>query len=544
MSAVPRVFMRVLSLASCAGLAVACSGGGPTSPVKAPSPTPTTPTTPGPSTPAPSADPPVAVREFRGIWVATVANIDFPTAAGLPVATQRAELRALLDRAQAIGMNAVILQVRAAGDALYTSSIEPSMKSLAGQQGSDPGWDPLSEAVTEAHARGLELHAWFNPFRAGNPSDSLALAPSHLFRARRDLGRVAQGQLWFDPGEPEVQDHVMRVIQDVLARYDVDGVHLDDYFYPYPTSGAAIPIQFPDDASYAKYLQAGGVAMDRADWRRQNVNRFVERLYRDVKATKPLVKVGLSPFGIWRPGTPAGIVGLDAWRDIFADSRLWLEQGWVDYFAPQLYWSIASSGQSFPSLFNWWLSVNARQRHVWPGLAAYRVADGTSSAFTAREITQQIDLIRAGAGAQAGGARGALFYNTTTIRNNRGNLADSLTARFAGPSLVPTTPWLDAVAPATPSLTVTTQPTLVRATWASGAGESPSWWLLRWRVRAGWRHRVLWGTERSADLSGADASDRPDVVMVAALDRAMNLSADVRWNAASGVATGQLARSP
>jgi uncharacterized lipoprotein YddW (UPF0748 family) len=226
-------------------LAAACSGsgGGPTGPAPV---TPTTPAAP------PGADPPVPAREFRGLWVATVANIDWPTQAGLTQAAAVAELRTILDRAALLKMNAVILQIRAAGDALYPSSREPWARALAGTQGIDPGWDPLGTWITEAHARGLELHAWFNPFRAGNLSDTNRLAPNHLAKLRPDLARIAQGQIWFDPGEPEVQQHTLDVIVDVLNRYDVDGVHLDDYFYPYPVAGAAIPVQFPDDGSYAR----------------------------------------------------------------------------------------------------------------------------------------------------------------------------------------------------------------------------------------------------------------------------------------------------
>ena len=483
------------------------------------------------ATPTVPADPPATVREFRGLWIATVANIDWPTSSSLSVDAQRAELRALLDKAQSLGMNAVILQVRSAGDALYRSTLEPWARPLTGTQGNDPGWDPLAEAVLEAHARGLELHAWFNPFRAGNLSDTIRLAPTHLYRARPDLGRIAQNQLWFDPGEPEVQDHVMRVVLDVVARYDIDGVHLDDYFYPYPVSGAALPIQFPDDGSYARYLAAGGAAMDRAEWRRQNVNKFLQRLYLGVKGARATVKVGISPFGIWRPGNPAGITGLDAWRDIFADSKFWLQQGWMDYCAPQLYWSLASTGQNFTALLDWWLDANIARRHLWPGLAAYRVADGTSSAFAASEITNQLSLVRTAGGARAGGARGALLYNATVVRTNRGGLADALATSFEVPALVPATPWLDAVSPGVPQVTVESLSQSIRVQWSPAAGDSVSWWLVRWRQKAGWRSRLVWGATRNMDLSGVNAADRPDAVAVAALDRVMNMSSDARWRA-------------
>jgi uncharacterized lipoprotein YddW (UPF0748 family) len=445
------------------------------------------------------------------------------------VDAQRAELLSLLERAKSLNMNAVILQVRSAGDALYRSSIEPWSRSLTGTQGTDPGWDPLAEAVAAAHARGLELHAWFNPFRAGNLSDTNRLAATHLYRARPDLGRIAQNQLWFDPGEPEVQNHVMSVILDVVARYDIDAVHLDDYFYPYPVSGATLPIQFPDDGSYAQHLAAGGPAMDRADWRRQNVNQFIQRLYLGVKAARPTVKVGISPFGIWRPGNPSGIVGLDAWRDIFADSKHWLQQGWMDYCAPQLYWSLASTGQNFTALLGWWLDANIAQRHLWPGLAAYRVADGTSSAFSANEIVNQLSLIRTAGGARAGGARGALLYNASVVRVNRGGLADALATAFATPALVPATPWLDATAPRTPQVSVQSLSSSIRVLLAPAAGDTVSWYLLRWRTRSAWRSRLVWGATTSVDLPGVDATDSPDALAVAALDRVMNMSADVRW---------------
>ena len=443
-----------------------------------------------------------------------------------------AELRLILDRAQALRMNAVIVQVRAAGDAIYPSSFEPWSRVLAGTQGVDPGWDPLLAWVTEAHQRGLELHAWFNPFRAGNVSDTARLAANHLAKSRPDLARIAQNQLWFDPGEPEVQQRALDVILDVLTRYDVDGVHLDDYFYPYPVAGAARPVQFPDDASWDKYRAAGGADMPRADWRRQNVDRFLERLYAEVHRVKPLARVGLSPFGIWRPGFPAGITGLDAWADIFADSRKWLENGWADYFAPQLYWSMSSVGQNFSALLDWWLSVNTQRRHVWPGLAAYRVADGSSSQYAAGEITAQIAHVRSRGGAAAGGASGTLLYNTTTVRVNRGGLADALaTAVYGGAAVVPSFTWLDPTAPASPLLSVEPRSSAMRAQWTPGAGESARWWLVQWRTSTAWNAKVVWGAERSLDIPFTGTADRADVVAVTALDASMNASPVTIWRA-------------
>jgi uncharacterized lipoprotein YddW (UPF0748 family) len=510
----------LLLVAACSG-----SGGGPTSPTPG---TPTTPTTPL------SADPPALAREFRGLWVATVANIDWPTQTGLSQTAAVAEMRTILDRAALLKMNAIVLQIRAAGDALYPTQKEPWARSLGGAQGIDPGWDPLATWITEAHARGLELHAWFNPYRAGNLSDTNRLAANHLAKARPDLARIAQGQIWFDPGEPEVQQHTIDVITDVLARYDVDGVHLDDYFYPYPIAGAAIPVQFPDDASYAKYIAAGGAAMARADWRRQNVDLFLQRLYAEVHRVKPTMRVGISPFGIWRPGNPAGITGLDAYADIFADSKKWLENGWVDYFAPQLYWPLTSIGQNFTALLDWWLSVNTKRRHLWPGLAAYRVADGSSSAYAASEITAEITAVRLRAGASAGGASGALLYNTTSVRLNRGGLSDALiVGSYASPGIVPAFPWIDAIAMPAPTLAVSQQSSAMRLQMTPGDLESPRWWVVQWRTATAWETRVVWGATRTLDLSFSGTTDRANVIVLTAFDASMNASPTAIWRAAT-----------
>lgn len=274
-----------------AAVAIACSGGG--TDIVAP------PIVP-PVTPADTAAPAVQ-REMRGLWVATVANIDWPSRSTLTADQQRAELTDIMTRAATTGINTIILQVRPAGDAVYQSSLEPWAALLTGTQGNSPGYDPLAFAIQEAHARGMELHAWINPFRAGNTSDTARLAPLHLYNTKRNLVRVYGGNLWMDPGEPEVQDHSMRVIADIVRRYDIDGIHADDYFYPYVVNNSAgQPLAFPDDATYSRY----STGLPRGDWRRANVDRFVERLNREVHAIKPTIKVGISPFGIWRPGFP------------------------------------------------------------------------------------------------------------------------------------------------------------------------------------------------------------------------------------------------
>ena len=509
-------------------LAAACSGGDtPTSPSVPPIITP--PVIP-PSGPAALVIPAIT-REFRGLWIATVANIDWPSRTGLSTVAQQAELIAILDRAKSAGLNAIVLQVRAAGDALFPSTLEPWSRSLSGTQGVDPGWDPLAYAVAQAHERGLELHAWFNPFRAGNASDTSRLAPLHFAKRRPDLARLFCGQLWFDPAESAVQEQALNVVRDVVRRYAVDAVHLDDYFYPYPDSRCP-NLEFPDSAAFASYRTAGG-SLARADWRRDNVNRFVERLYAETHAIAPTVRVGLSPFGIWRPGNPAGIVGLDAYASIYADSRLWLQRGWADYFAPQLYWSIASTGQSFPALLDWWSQQNTMRRHLWPGLAAYRVADGTSSAFAASEIIAQVALARQRA-SLSGGPSGTVLYNTTTVMRNRDGLTTSLAdGLFATRALVPATSWLDGIAPTMPTLTVSqaSSAASLRVSIAGDGGEPLSWWLVRWRNGAAWSQQLIPADTRVLDVPPAVGTVATDAIVVNAIDRVGNASEHALWRA-------------
>lgn len=501
---------RLLSLAASAILLAACGG----------SEAPTAPVTP---TPPALLTIPAINREFRGMWIATVANIDWPSRSGLSVSQQQSELTAILDMAQQAGLNAIILQVRASGDALYQSALEPWAKSLTGAQGIDPGYDPLTFAVTQAHARGLELHAWFNPFRAGNLSDTLTLAPLHFARRRPDVTRRYCTQLWFDPGAQAVHDQAIAVITDVVTRYDIDAVHLDDFFYPYPDSRCP-SLDFPDSATYAAYTQIGGT-LSRADWRRDNTNRFVERLYGAVHTASPTTRVGISPFGIWRPGNPAGITGLDAYGSIYADSKNWLQRGWVDYFAPQLYWSTSSTGQNFSALLGWWAQQNTLKRHLWPGLASYRVNDGTASAFAAAEIPAQITIARQQA-SSSGYFAGSLLYNTTSIKNDVGGLRALLTAGvFSAPALPPASSWLDNVAPAAPTLSVSTVGSSLRVSISPSASDALAWFLIRWRTSGAWSQKTLPVASRSIDVPSAGV----DAVVVNAIDRAGNASTEVTW---------------
>jgi uncharacterized lipoprotein YddW (UPF0748 family) len=342
-------------------------------------------------------------RELRGVWVATVANLDWPSRRDLTPDEQRRELTAMFDRFAELGLNAVFLQVRPAADAIYPSALEPWSEFLTGTIGRDPGWDPLAFAVQEAHARGLELHAWFNPFRARHSSQTSPIPTGpHL---------VPYGQfVWLDPGDENVRRNTIAVVVDVVKRYDVDGVHMDDYFYPYPVAG----IEFDDDRTYRE----SGSGLSRADWRRRNVNHFIRDLHRAVKDVRPGVEVGISPFGIWRPGHPPQIEGFDAYDGIYADARLWLQRGWVDYLAPQLYWPIAKREQSFPVLLRWWVEQDRHRRGIVAGMSVNRVASGRPNSVPPEEIARQLALVRA-----QKGASGFILFSARTLMEDRAGIA-------------------------------------------------------------------------------------------------------------------------
>lgn len=395
-----------------------------------------------------SAQPPTLMREFRGVWVATVANIDWPSKPGLPVESLRAEMTRILDAAAGAGLNAVVLQVRPACDAIYPSALEPWSEFLTGRSGSPiagtsggESVDPLAEWVREAHARGMELHAWINPFRARHFESRHPDAASHVSNAHPEWVRRYNRYLWLDPGHPGARAHSLAVVDDLLARYDLDGIHFDDYFYPYPEGGQA----FPDDETYGAYRREGGT-LDRDAWRRENIDGFVRDLYQRAKARARRVKVGISPFGIWRPGNPPAVRGFDAFAGLHADARRWVREGWLDYVSPQLYWKLEAPQQPFARLLDWWIDQNDQQRHVWPGLYASRVLpagetgkDGNPApSWEPGDVVAQVMATRA-----SGGASGTVLFSAKALVENRRGLADALRAGpFAPPALVPESPWL------------------------------------------------------------------------------------------------------
>ncbi len=429
--------------------------------------------------------PPEPRREFRGAWVASVYNLDWPSKPGLSTAAQQAELRTLLDRAVALKLNAIVLQVRPQCDALYASKREPWSAFLTGKMGREPEpfYDPLEFAVREAHARGLELHAWFNPFRALANSD-WPVSADHVSKRHPEWIRRYGKQLWLDPGDAAARDYSREVILDVVRRYDVDGIHIDDYFYPYPIKSASGGnLAFPDGASFT------GAIAGRDDWRRANIDGFVQQLYRGIKAEKRWVKFGISPFGIWRPRVPASIeAGLDSYGQLFADSKRWLNEGWCDYFSPQLYWSISPAMQSFPVLLDWWRGENLAHRHLWPGVATERIGATRS----AQEIANQILLTR------KDGGPGSIHWSAKSLTKNIGGISDLLRAGlYSQLALVPASPWLGVGEVEKPTFSVSGK----KVSWAGEA----RWWLIQTRRGGEWTSRLAPSGEQAVGTEGLDA---------------------------------------
>jgi len=464
-----------------------------------------------------SLKPPIVAREFRGVWVASVKNIDWPSKPGLTTEQQKSELITLLDRARQLRLNAVLLQVRPSCDALYASQLEPWSEYLTGQMGRAPSpyYDPLAFAVEEAHKRGLELHAWFNPYRARHSAAFSGLSGGHISKTKPQVVRTYGKSLWLDPGEREVQEHSLNVVLDVVRRYDIDGVHFDDYFYPYPekaANGAVLP--FPDWSSWKRYRDGGG-RLERDDWRRENVNLFIVRVSQAVRAAKPWVRFGISPFGIWRPGFPAQIKGLDAHDVLYADARKWLREGWVDYLAPQLYWGEEKRETSFNALLDWWLSENAQQRHVWPGLDISRVGRSRGP----EEIVDQVRATR-----EKAMTDGNIHWGVRALTENRRGLADSMSGGiYERLALTPAVPWIDNRPPAPVSLSVSLRGNVARLRVSPATNSEPvRFWLVQRRNQTGWITEVLPGSQSERIL---ELPDRPDLLSVAPVDRSGNLGA-------------------
>jgi uncharacterized lipoprotein YddW (UPF0748 family) len=453
-------------------------------------------------------------REFRAAWIATVANIDFPTKKTLSVEQQKTELLQNLELAKSLKLNTVIFQVRPQCDALYKSAIEPWSEFLTGEMGKAQSFDPLEFLVAEAHKRGILLHAWFNPYRALHPA-AKTVSANHISKRRPDLVRKYDKYLWLDPSDSEVQSYSLSVIMDVVRRYDIDGVHFDDYFYPYPEKDASGKnIEFPDDANWQKYKSLGG-KLSRDDWRRKNVNDFIESVGREIKQIKPGILYGVSPFGIWQPIPEKGIVGLNAYAELYADARKWLQDGTVDYLAPQLYWETALKGQSFPVLLDWWKSQNIKKRHIWPGIAPYRI--GSNANFTADEIINQIKLTKG-----SPQTLGAIHFSFKSLRSDLGGIQKLLREKvYSRDALIPQSAWIKTSKLPAPKVKITRDQNFVRAVWKEQGTRKAFWFVVYTKDKSGWAYSVLPATEKSIALS---ADRNVEKIVVTSVDRLGNES--------------------
>jgi uncharacterized lipoprotein YddW (UPF0748 family) len=367
--------------------------------------------------------------------VATVANIDWPSRQDLTSKEQRAEMLLLLDKCKENNINAVFVQIRPTADAFYPSTLEPWSQWLTGKQGKapQPFYDPLEFIITEAHKRCIEVHAWLNPYRALNADDISQFDKNHLFHKKRELFLKYGGKYYFDPGLDETREFLVSVVKNMVETYDVDAIHFDDYFYPYPEKGQA----FPDDKSYTKNPR-GFTAEQRNDWRRNNVNLVIKEISDTIKSIKPWVEFGISPFGVWRnasndPRGSATQAGVSNYDDLYADILKWLQEGTIDYVVPQLYWEIGKKVADYSVLVDWW-SKNNYGANLYIGLYASQLGNSKISAWNkGNELIRQLQLNK-----QYPQVKGVAYFSAKTFVRNPQGLNDSLKAGFYKyPAIVP-----------------------------------------------------------------------------------------------------------
>jgi len=448
---------------------------------------------------APSNErPPAFPREFRAAWVACVYNIDWPSKAGLPASTQKTELRNLIAKAAELNLNAIIFQVRPNADAAYYSKLEPFSHWISGTMGKSSGYDPLAYCISEAHKRGIEIHAWFNPFRA-LPNASMPTSRSHVTRTHPSEIKNFRTYKWMNPASNFARQRALNVMLDVARRYNIDGIHIDDYFYPYPqVNKNGTPKQiFPDGKTPAS--------------RRYYVDTFIKQMYTSIKQIKPHLRVGISPFGIWKPGVPAGTTAMiNANEHLACDSRKWLASGWCDYLSPQLYWRIHSP-QSFTKLLHWWRNVShtsAYNRPVWPGLATARILSTSDPGRPANEMLNQVNLSRSVGKNWAG----HIHWSMKSLLQNRDQISSKLkSGAYTAPALVPPMSWMPSQMPAPPLVKFSLSSTRVSASWRS----VPSAGKYAIQIRKGnkW-HSVVVTFGNAINISG-----RPDAIAITAVNK-------------------------
>jgi uncharacterized lipoprotein YddW (UPF0748 family) len=380
-------------------------------------------------------------REFRGAWMHTIFQSQYTKMS--PSECQQ-YLRDQLDKLQAAGCNAVVFQVRPQADALYPSQLEPWSRHLTGTAGKAPNpyWDPLKFMIEECHARGMELHAWLNPYRVTTSANE-KLPKNHIYYKHRERFVTYGGKLYFDPGLPENRDFIISVVKDIITRYDVDAIHMDDYFYPYPVNDKKTGkrVDFPDDKSYKFY----GRGLDRDTWRRYNVDGLIEGIHNMIDSVRPYVRLGISPFGIWRnkKSDPTGSEtnGLQNYDDLYANVTYWTKAGWVDYMVPQLYWSFGNKRAPANVLAHWW-NDNANGRDLYIGQDIRTTMD-TPDGQDSTELAHKIALTR-----ELPNIQGSCWWPGYDITSNYHGVADSLSSnQHSTIALVPAYPWLSKINP-------------------------------------------------------------------------------------------------
>lgn len=452
-------------------------------------------------------------REFRAAWIASVANINWPSRKNLSTEEQKAEAIYLLDLLKENNFNAVIFQARPSGDALYESPYEPWSYFLTGETGKAPSpyYDPLQFWVEEAHKRGLELHVWLNPYRAHHSNGGKVTSQSIVNKMPENIVKLKNGMYWFDPADKKTQDHVSKIVMDIVKRYNIDGIHFDDYFYPYASYNNGT--DFPDQLSWNSYLNSGG-NLSKADWRRENVNKFIKRIYNEIKAEKEYVKFGISPFGIWKTGYPNGVSGLSQYDELYADAKLWLNEGWIDYFTPQLYWPVDAPKQNFSSLLQWWESENTHQRHLWPGLNTVEIKAYDKPA----EIVRQIELTRQ----LVPNSAGVAHWSIAGLTQNPMMLSYLKAGPYKEKALVPKSSWLKPLLTEKPELLIQNDYNQVKASWSLKQKENVISWLLFTKYGDTWVKEILDPDTISKEIIKQKDGQNLDLIVVQGVDRLGN----------------------
>ncbi|WP_274364984.1 family 10 glycosylhydrolase [Paenibacillus thermotolerans] len=415
----------------------------------------------------------VPKTELRAAWIATVDNVDWPSKGVTEAEQQKQEYIELLDELQAAGMNAVIMQIKPTADAFYPSEYGPWSEWLTGVQGKDPGYNPLAFMLEEVHKRNMEFHAWFNPYRISLHDRIDLLVEDHPARQHPDWVVSYGGKLYFNPGIPEAKDFIIDSIMEVVKNYDIDAVHFDDYFYPYPVSG----VDFPDQEAFEQY---GGGFTNKADWRRNNVDTFVQEMAAAIKREKSYVKFGISPFGIWRNKSqdPSGsdTNGLSAYDDIYADTKKWVEHEWIDYITPQIYWYMGYSPAAYDKLIEWWNGlVQGKNVHLYSGQAVYRIGSSDPAWMNPDEMPTQVAYNR-----NFDNVKGSMFFSAKWLPENPLGFTDRLkNDLYKYKALIPSMPWIDAEAPGAPAIvSAIRKPAGVELTWYGSGATDESYYVV------------------------------------------------------------------